>query len=342
MQPIQLTRIAHVLPYVEVLKEHGVRYHGYFERWSLPSDLEIRPDRYVPEIPLLACLLDIERREAINDLGFLALQHWTPQYLRPDVLRQVRRWPTLRARLSQFAAICRIEHSDLELRILPEGDYTRLVCEPDRQVCRGEQFSAWLQIGMMLSLVRDAAGENWQPSEITMRADYAPSRQAISAFEDSPLLVRHEHNSILVQSRMLGTVITDEDLPRHNGAATKTPELLAAMESGDTAARLKLALPSYFGDGYPAIRVAADIAGTSIRSLQRTLADVGTSYSDIVKQIRFERATQMLSETGTKVIDVALSLGYEDASHFARAFRRTAGISPRDYRRQQVVHQNCN
>jgi AraC-like DNA-binding protein len=73
--------------------------------------------------------------------------------------------------------------------------------------------------------------------------------------------------------------------------------------------------------------------GTSPRSLQRKLAEVGTSYSQIVQELRYTAATGMLRDPGTRVIDVAFSLGYEDPAHFTRFFRRVAGITPRSYRR---------
>jgi AraC-like DNA-binding protein len=37
-----------------------------------------------------------------------------------------------------------------------------------------------------------------------------------------------------------------------------------------------------------------------------------------------------------KVKDVAKRLGYSDSAHFARAFRRIAGVSPKAYRRQYI------
>ena len=104
------------------------------------------------------------------------------------------------------------------------------------------------------------------------------------------------------------------------------------------AARLKLALPSYLGDGYPAIEKAAVIAGTSVRSLQRALARLGTSYTALIQQIRFEEAVSFLSNPEEKIINIALELGYEDASHFARAFRRVAGTCPREYRKRHILH----
>ncbi len=96
-------------------------------------------------------------------------------------------------------------------------------------------------------------------------------------------------------------------------------------------------LRSYLKDGYPPIGLAAELARTSVRSLQRELAQSGVSYSDLVQHVRFEQATRLLAQDRTKVIDVALSLGYEDASHFSRAFKRITGVSPRQFRTQSAA-----
>jgi AraC-like DNA-binding protein len=101
---------------------------------------------------------------------------------------------------------------------------------------------------------------------------------------------------------------------------------------------LELALRAYVAEGRPSIQFAAEIAGTSVRTLQRRLARHGLSYSDLAQQARFATAARLLEDPDTKVIDVAYSVGYEDPSHFTRAFRRLSGVSPREYRHYLAIH----
>jgi AraC-like DNA-binding protein len=42
----------------------------------------------------------------------------------------------------------------------------------------------------------------------------------------------------------------------------------------------------------------------------------------------------MLVETDARSIEIAQATAYSDPSHFARAFRRIAGLSPDEYRTQ--------
>jgi AraC-like DNA-binding protein len=48
-------------------------------------------------------------------------------------------------------------------------------------------------------------------------------------------------------------------------------------------------------------------------------------------------ASEMLQDPDIQLIDVAMTLGYENQSNFGRSFRRIAGISPGKYRRQMLI-----
>jgi AraC-like DNA-binding protein len=99
---------------------------------------------------------------------------------------------------------------------------------------------------------------------------------------------------------------------------------------------LKRTLRENASEGFPDIAEAATIMCTSVRTLQRALSRAGVTYSKIVEYARFEAAAEMLTNPQLKIIDIAYALGYEDPSHFARAFRRVAGSSPRDFRLKRL------
>lgn len=57
----------------------------------------------------------------------------------------------------------------------------------------------------------------------------------------------------------------------------------------------------------------------------------GETYSHYLTQIRMEHARRLLEEVRIPVSGVAAQVGYLYPKHFARAFRRYWGVSPRDY-----------
>jgi len=50
---------------------------------------------------------------------------------------------------------------------------------------------------------------------------------------------------------------------------------------------------------------------------------------------RIERAKQLLTGAGCSVFEVGFDIGFQNASHFARVFRRFVGMSPSQFQNQR-------
>ncbi len=92
-------------------------------------------------------------------------------------------------------------------------------------------------------------------------------------------------------------------------------------------------------DGYAAplgIDAVARDLNMSTRTLRRHLDAVGTSYRALLDEVRRTLAEEMLTATPLSVSDVAIRLGYAEASTFIYAFKRWTGTTPASYRRERV------
>jgi AraC-like DNA-binding protein len=80
-------------------------------------------------------------------------------------------------------------------------------------------------------------------------------------------------------------------------------------------------------------RIAAE-HHISVRLLYRILADEGISLGDWIRARRLEECRKELASNGfgDPVFAVARRWGFTDASSFARMFRATFGMSPREWR----------
>ncbi|AXQ30098.1 AraC family transcriptional regulator [Solimonas sp. K1W22B-7] len=72
----------------------------------------------------------------------------------------------------------------------------------------------------------------------------------------------------------------------------------------------------------------------SVRTLQRRLADGGSSFDEMVEIIRRDLALQYLAQDHLSLTEIASLLGYAELSTFSRAFKRWTADSPRTYRRR--------
>lgn len=79
--------------------------------------------------------------------------------------------------------------------------------------------------------------------------------------------------------------------------------------------------------------VASELAMSS-RNLQRKLAEEGTSLADLLDRFRRMKAHQRLTQTQDPILNIALDLGFSDASAFGRACKRWFGCSPSQVRGQ--------
>ena len=82
----------------------------------------------------------------------------------------------------------------------------------------------------------------------------------------------------------------------------------------DFASSLKSILKSYLPDGYPPIELAAEVAGISVRTLQRRLARQGHSYTVLLQHLRYQSATRLLEDSGLIECFAGLSIFQGSAS----------------------------
>ena len=78
-------------------------------------------------------------------------------------------------------------------------------------------------------------------------------------------------------------------------------------------------------------RVAMAV-GMTRRRLSECLAAEGTTYSDLLADVRCEIACQLLVETRLPAGDVAATLHYSSPGAFSRAFKEWTGMLPRALR----------
>ena len=59
---------------------------------------------------------------------------------------------------------------------------------------------------------------------------------------------------------------------------------------------------------------------------------VGVSPSDFLKQVRMQRACQLLAKSRLSIAEVAYAIGFTDPKYFAKCFKKDTGMTPTEYR----------
>jgi len=124
--------------------------------------------------------------------------------------------------------------------------------------------------------------------------------------------------------------MANAELARHNDDAVRT--YLSSVNAGTLVDRVRSTLAERLTTGEPTPEAVARALGLSVRSMQRRLGELDTSYAALLADTRRELACAYLGEERCSVTEIAFLVGFEDVSAFARAFRRWTGLSPSKYR----------
>jgi AraC-like DNA-binding protein len=104
-----------------------------------------------------------------------------------------------------------------------------------------------------------------------------------------------------------------------------------APVSSDPITRLRKIMMADPGRDWRAGDIAAMI-GASEPSLRRRLATAGTSFTELLVDIRMTAALYLLQSTDKPVTEIALDVGYDSASRFSVRFRARFDFSPSEIR----------
>ena len=322
---IPLGRAAQLHPFIDFLDELGAPIEVGFERNKLPLNLREYPEMLANVPAMFAFVADMARMEGIDEIGWRAPRL---TQLSPHLLQQFNRSPTLLHALEEFCRDSRRESSHAEVWLEPRGD-TRILCHRSSMEIGdiGSNEASMMQSVVLLSIVRTFAGPDWVPAEIGLPIQGQIGPIVRGALGDARIRQTPNYGWLHLPRSILALP------PRTPGPLEPRP----GMERGDEPApdlfgSLVQLLHPYLSQKPPSIRDAADLAGTSVRTLQRELTRGGSSYRDVLQRVKFNAACELLKQPDTKLVEIAYATGFQNPPHFTRFFRRLAGMTPREYR----------
>ena len=149
-----------------------------------------------------------------------------------------------------------------------------------------------------------------------------------------PVTFGHNRNQVILNRRDLATPIETADRKLLRILTTHCEEILKkhALNKPEHIVKLERHIVDLLPKGQAKAKIVATELGMSERTLVRNLAEKGTSFSEILSQLRHELALKYLREPELNLTQVAFLLGYANQSAFSAAFRRTTGQAPREMR----------
>jgi AraC-like DNA-binding protein len=194
------------------------------------------------------------------------------------------------------------------------------------------RYSAELAIAHALIIIRALCGDRWKPTRVNFRHKQPDQLMPYLKIFSAPVYFGQFKNEIVFPKIWLDKPILQADsglkqiLHAH---IMQLEEVSAATLSEDVVGLIREMLPT----GDCSIGAVADRMAMHERTLQRMLKRQGTSFSQLVDQVRMDIATDRLANSAVSIIQLSDYLGYADNTAFTRAFKRWHGITPMQWRK---------
>jgi transcriptional regulator GlxA family with amidase domain len=172
---------------------------------------------------------------------------------------------------------------------------------------------------------------------------------AVVVCPDGPVRRMLEQRGVARRMTILDDPAELYDRQAEHPARPRPPAPAQHEERVSTAARRSLILveatlviEARHDDPGLALADVARAVATSVRQLQRVFTEhAGGAFRDEVIAIRMQHAAALLQETDLPVAEVGRRVGYSQASHFAKAFRRHHGVPPSRLRRAATAEREA-
>ena len=240
--------------------------------------------------------------------------------------------PTLREALQRLARYGRLVTEEVEFSLhesRPEGTLAVRRVAPGA----GQSLSQDYALAAALQMARELTGVEIVPSGASFTHPQPSSTVAHRRHFRCPLRFGERIAAITFRARdlQLPSVRADETLAGYLSAYAEI--VLASLIRGETIRHaVRAAIWSMLADGKPSLDRVAGALRISPRTLQRRLAEDGTSLHGEIEEIRKSMAMAMLRDHSYCVQDVAFLLGYSEPSAFYRSFKRWTGTTPVRFR----------
>jgi AraC-like DNA-binding protein len=207
----------------------------------------------------------------------------------------------------------------------------RHVQEPDRPP---RQFFELAALWFVRTLHRQT-NRHFNPLRITFTHARNADLREVHRFLRCPVDFAQGVDSWVLPQRVMDLPIVSGDRHLLRILTEHADDLLAARQPASglqsmVANQLVSLLPS----GEARAAAVAQRLNMTLRSFTRYLAEEGTTFGEILEQLRLRLAARYLADDRMSLQQIAWQLGYSEPAAFTHAYKRWTGTSPRRARKK--------
>ncbi|MDH4149896.1 MAG: AraC family transcriptional regulator [Betaproteobacteria bacterium] len=189
-----------------------------------------------------------------------------------------------------------------------------------------------IALSVTLSMCRTNAGDTLRPVQVTLRRARPADAGPWESFYGCKVQFGAKDSSFTLAKSDADRPLPTANRPLAGVFDSLLTEQLAKLSKSDVVSRCKAEFLQQLASGESNADDIAQRLHMSPRSLQRKLAEVETTYKQLVDETRRDLALGYIADRTKSITDITFLLGFSGQSAFTRAFKRWTGLSPTDYR----------
>lgn len=302
---------------------------------GLPPDALARPENILPINAVVRLLIDCAKHTHRPHFGLLAGQQCQPIQFGLIGLRLMHA-PSVGAAWRGVVLTLQLNDRVNVPALSIRDQVATLSFTPYGAEDEGAQHLMDFSLAAACTAMRTICGAKWAPTEAHLAhrapADTRPYRN----FFKAAVQFNASRTALLFPANLLEQRVVGADPAMKKKIEEAVADMLRQQDL-ELTAKVQRALFAQITQDDVSIDGTVRLLGLHKRTLNRRLAESGTSFARLLGEVRFQLSCQLLAETDLPLTEVAATLNYTDASAFSRAFRSWAGKSPSAWRRSRTA-----
>ena len=220
-------------------------------------------------------------------------------------------------------------------RVEGASDHVKMIwtcrhqAEPIRRHMVENVLASWLLYARWIADMDRSPTEAWFEHALPQGVDVAE----YEAIFGCPIRFQQSCNALIVPLEYLSVPLRQADANLLRTLEEHALTLMAGLDDNEPLPqRVKNALRLLLKDGLPRKERVAEKFNVTVRTLQRHLQLAGTSYQQILDELRQELAEHYLLRSDLAIQDIASYLGFTESGSFHRSFKTWTGQTPGEFR----------
>ncbi len=320
------TRASALIGYGELASQMGLNPQAMIRASGLPESILEHADGLI-SYRLFLRLLDLSSVTAADSFFGLKLGLFQGISVFGPLLYLIRNASSVGAALEELRAYFYLHMAAAEVHIEQFDDRVELSYQVKGTSLPGLTQGAELAVGVGVKLMQALCGSRWNLLAVMFEHQpQGPLTQYTRLLGVKPLF-NAQVNGILFPSELLSQPLEAADPALHQ-LMRQHLDTLQGLSERELPDYVSSILRNHLDQGRVTVDTVAKYMATSRRTLQRRLAECGTSFQTVLDQTRQNMAQHYLRDSSLQMTQLADLLGYSDLSAFSRAFTRWFGVPP--------------